>query len=146
MVDARELRISLTYQAEPRLCPVLQVNIFIFIMWKIVMPNRSNMRNRRVSSQLLAVNYASGDGALSNEESVDDEPSVSMRNDRLYVVSEPDIKTSSPARSGRGEEAHGVAEISNTVVDSDIRAAKWAWAVLAIAHCWLIYFMVYNLG
>ncbi|MDO3443785.1 hypothetical protein [Agrobacterium sp. V1] len=110
------------------------------------MPNRSNMRNRRVSSQLLAVNYASGDGALSNGESVDDEPSVSMRNDRLYVVSEPDIKTSSPARGGRGEEAHGVAEISNTVVDSDIRAAKWAWAVLAIAHCWLIYFMVYNLG
>lgn len=113
-----------------------------------MMPNRSNMRNRRVSSQLLAVNYASGDGALSHAESVDDEPRASMRNDRLYAVIEPDIKASSPSltRDGRGEEVPGGAEISNTVVDADIRVAKWAWAVLAIAHCWLIYFMVNNLG
>ncbi|AHK03418.1 hypothetical protein X971_3558 [Agrobacterium tumefaciens LBA4213 (Ach5)] len=39
-----------------------------------------------------------------------------------------------------------MAEISNTVIDVDIRLAKWAWAVLVIAHCWLIYFMVTNLG
>ncbi|EGP55130.1 hypothetical protein Agau_L100120 [Agrobacterium tumefaciens F2] len=37
-------------------------------------------------------------------------------------------------------------EISNTVIDADIRVAKWAWAALVIAHCGLIYFMVQNLG
>ncbi|WP_448730605.1 hypothetical protein [Agrobacterium sp. 22-211-1] len=113
------------------------------------MPNRGNMRNRRVSSQLPAVNGVSRQAALSHTESVDAEPRALMRSDRLYIVSEPDSKASSTSltREDRvGEEALGGGEISNTVVDADIKVAKWAWAALAIAHCWLIYFMVTNLG
>ncbi|NSX92560.1 hypothetical protein [Agrobacterium tumefaciens] len=112
------------------------------------MPNRGNMRNRRASSQLLAVNGVSGDDALSPAESVDAEPRASIRSDRIYVVSEPDSTVSSPSlvRDGGGrEEPPARTEISR-VVDADIRVAKWAWAVLAVAHCWLIYFMVNNLG
>lgn len=111
------------------------------------MPNQGNMRNRRVSSQLLAVNYAPGDGELSQVESGDEEPRASMRNGKLHVVNEPDSRAPFPARDDRvGKEVLDGAEVGNRVIDADITAAKWAWAVLAIAHCWLIYFMVYNLG
>lgn len=114
-----------------------------------MMPNRSNMRNRRVSSQLFAVNCAPDNGVLSRAESAGDEPRPPIHNDRLYVVGEAEQRTgpvSRPPQERAGEEAGRAAEISNTVVDSDIRAAKWAWAVLVIGHCWLIYFMVQNLG
>lgn len=107
------------------------------------------MRNRRVSSQLLAVNCASNNGVLSRAESADDEPRTPISNDRLYVVGEANsrkVLVSRPPQERAGEEALRAAEASNTVVDSDIRAAKWAWAVLVIGHCWLIYFMVQNLG
>lgn len=122
---------------------------FIFIVWKIMMPNQGNMRNRGVSSRLMAVNCASGEDALSEVESVVDELHPPVRNDRLYVVSEPASSASpaSPAPDQRvGEDNPGRADIRNGVVDADIRVAKWAWAILAIAHCWLIYFMVHNLG
>ena len=118
-------------------------------MWKIMMPNRGNMRNRRVSSQLVAVNCAPGDEVLSIEESADDKPRPFVPNDRLHVVGEPVSKTvfgSRPSESRVGEDTFRVTEISNTVIDADIRVAKWAWAALVIAHCGLIYFMVQNLG
>jgi hypothetical protein len=123
------------------------VNIFIFIVWKIMMPNRGKVRNRGVSSQLVAVNCVSGDDTLSDAESVGD--NSRPRGDRLYVVGEPVSQTLSSSvvvDDRAGDEASGRAEIRNRIVDADIRAAKWAWAILAIAHCWLIYFMVYNLG
>lgn len=113
------------------------------------MPNRGKVRNRGVSSQLVAVNCVSGDDTLSDAESVELEPRALLRNDKLYVVSEPVSRTSlssAVADDRAGKEASGGAEIRNRVVDADIRAAKWAWAILAIAHCWLIYFMVHNLG
>ena len=56
------------------------------------------------------------------------------------------VLRSRPPENRVEEEAFRVAEISNTVIDVDIRLAKWAWAVLVIGHCWLIYFMVTNLG
>ncbi|EMS98368.1 hypothetical protein H009_07439 [Agrobacterium tumefaciens str. Cherry 2E-2-2] len=100
-------------------------------------------------SQLVAVNCVSGDDTLSDAESVEDEPCPLLRSDRLYVVSEP-VSQALPASAvgddRAGKEAPGRTEIRNRVVDADIRAAKWAWAILAIAHCWLIYFMVHNLG
>ncbi|MQB04944.1 hypothetical protein DXT91_12600 [Agrobacterium tumefaciens] len=113
------------------------------------MPNGGNMRNRRVSSQLLAVSCASGDDVLSLDGSANDDPHPSFANDRLYVVGEPvsrKVLRSRPPENRVEEEAFRVAEISNTVIDVDIRLAKWAWAVLVIGHCWLIYFMVTNLG
>ncbi|MCZ7493796.1 hypothetical protein O8B39_04745 [Agrobacterium rhizogenes] len=102
-----------------------------------------------MSSQLVAVNCVSDDDTLSDAESVEDEPRPLLRSDRLYVVSEPVFQTLPVSAVGddlAGKEASGGAEIRNRVVDADIRAAKWAWAILAIAHCWLIYFMVHNLG
>lgn len=114
-----------------------------------MMPNRGKVRNRGMSPQLVAVNCVSIDNTLSDAESVEDEPRPLLRSDRLYVVSEPvsQILHSSTIGDVRaGEEATGRTEIRNRVVDADIRAAKWAWAILAIAHCWLIYFMVHNLG
>jgi hypothetical protein len=125
------------------------VNIFIFIVWKFMMPNGGNMRNRRVSSQLLAVNRASDDDVLSLDGSADDEPRPSVPNDRLYVVDEPVSRTmfrSRPPENRVGEDAFRAAETSNAVIDVDIRVAKWAWAALVLGHCGLIYFMVYNLG
>jgi hypothetical protein len=135
-------------------CPVKRgitgchLNFFIFIVWNIMMPNRGNVRNRGMSPQLVAVGCASGDSALSDAESVEDVSRPLLRNDRLYVVSEPISQTPPPSTlDDRLEEAApGRLEIRNTVVDADIRVAKWAWAILAIAHCWLIYFMVHNLG
>ncbi|WP_233283385.1 hypothetical protein [Agrobacterium tumefaciens] len=124
-------------------------NIFIFIVWKIMMLNRGKVRNRGMSPQLVAVNCASSDDMLSDAESVDDGSRPPPRNDRLYVVSEPISRTLPPFTledDRAGEETPARTEIRNRVVDSDIRAAKWAWAILAIAHCWLIYFMVHNLG
>jgi len=114
-----------------------------------MMPNRGQVRNGGMSSQLVAVNCVSGDDMLSDAESVEDEPRPLLRSDRLYVVSEPVFQTLPVSAVGddlAGKEASGGAEIRNRVVDADIRAAKWAWAILAIAHCWLIYFMVHNLG
>lgn len=114
-----------------------------------MMPNRGKVRNRGMSSQLVAVNCVSGDDTLSDAESVEDEPRPLLRSDRLYVVSEPvsqTLPTSAVGDDRAGKEASGRTEIRNRVVDADIRAAKWAWAILAIAHCWLIYFMVHNLG
>ncbi|MBB5587672.1 MULTISPECIES: hypothetical protein [Rhizobium/Agrobacterium group] len=102
-----------------------------------------------MSSQLVAVDCLSGDDTLSDAESVEDEPRPLLRSDRLYVVSEPvsqTLPTSAVGDDRAGKEASGRTEIRNRVVDADIRAAKWAWAILAIAHCWLIYFMVHNLG
>ncbi|WLP56588.1 hypothetical protein [Agrobacterium fabrum] len=111
------------------------------------MPNRGNVRNRGISPQLVAVGCASGDSALSDAESVEDVSRPLLRSDMLYVVSEPISQTPpSSVLDDRPEGAPGGLEIRNTVVDADIRVAKWAWAILAIAHCWLIYFMVRNLG
>ncbi|MFK3781109.1 hypothetical protein [Agrobacterium sp. NPDC089420] len=113
------------------------------------MPNRSNMRRGRVSSQLLAVRCVSADGVLSRVESAEGEAPPPVHNDRLYVVGETDpaaIFAPRPMPDRAGDEAACGTEIRNTVVDADIRVAKWGWAVLAIAHCWLIYFMVQNLG
>ncbi|WCK04370.1 hypothetical protein [Agrobacterium tumefaciens] len=112
------------------------------------MPNRGNVRNRGTSPQLVAAGCVSGDSALSDAESVDDVSRPLLRSDRLYVVNEPTSQTlpSSAQDDRAGEGAPGRIEIRNTVVDADIRVAKWAWAILAIAHCWLIYFMVHNLG
>jgi hypothetical protein len=107
------------------------------------------MRNRRVSSQLLAVKRASDDDVLSLDGSADDEPRPSVPNDRLYVVDEPVSRTmfrSRPPENRAGEDAFRVAETSNAVIDVDIRVAKWAWAALVLGHCGLIYFMVHNLG
>ncbi len=114
-----------------------------------MMLNRGKVRNRGMSPQLVAVNCASSDDMLSDAESVDDGSRPPPRNDRLYVVSEPISRTLPPFAledDRAGEETPARTEIRNRVVDSDIRAAKWAWAILAIAHCWLIYFMVHNLG
>lgn len=124
-------------------------DIFIFIVWNIMMPNRGNVRNRGVSPQLVVVDCASGDKVLSDAERVDDAPRPPPRGDRLFIVSEPSPQRlpSSPVRDdGTGGETPGRTDIRNRIVDADIRVAKWAWAILAIAHCWLIYFMVYNLG
>lgn len=113
------------------------------------MPNRGNVRNRGISPQLVAVGCASGDSALSDAERADDAPRPLLRSERLYVVGEQVSQT--PSTSSVQDDlatarAPGRAEIRNRVVDTDIRIAKWAWAILAIAHCWLIYFMVNNLG
>lgn len=63
---------------------------FLFLLCgRFVMPNGGNMRNRRVSSQLLAVSCASGDDVLSLDGSANDDPRPSVANDRLYVVGEP---------------------------------------------------------
>lgn len=113
------------------------------------MPNGGNIRDRQVSSQLLAVSCASGDDVLSLDGSADDEPRPSVVHDRLYVVGEPVSRKalrSRPPENRFEDDAFRLTEISNTVIDVDIRLAKWAWAALVIAHCWLIYFMVYNLG
>jgi hypothetical protein len=107
------------------------------------------MRNGRVSSQLLAVSCASDGDVLPLEGSADDAPRPSVPNDRLYVVGDPVSRktfVSRPPENDAGEDAFRAREISNTVIDVDIRLAKWAWAVLVIGHCWLIYFMVNNLG
>lgn len=113
-----------------------------------MMPNQGNMRNRRVSSQLLAVNSASDSRAFSTERA-EGEPRPQVHKDRLHVVEEAEARVAFPPRPPEvreAEEAGRRAEISNMVVDADIRVAKWAWAVLAIGHCLLIYFMVRNLG
>ncbi|WP_332305540.1 hypothetical protein [Rhizobium sp. GR12] len=113
------------------------------------MPNEGNMRNRRVSSRLLAMSCASGDDVLSHPGRVDEEPRPFAPNDGLYVVGEAVPRTafrSRPPENGAGEDVFHARENSNTIIDVDIRIAKWAWAVLVIGHCWLIYFMVQSLG
>lgn len=113
------------------------------------MPNRGNVRNRGISPQLVAVGCASGDSAISDAECVDDAPRPLPRSERFHVVGEPISLTPLPSSAQddlASALAPGRAEGRNRVVDTDIRIAKWAWAILAIAHCWLIYFMVNNLG
>ncbi len=113
------------------------------------MLNRGNVRNRGISPQLVAVGCASGDSAIFDAECVEDAPRPLPRSERFHVVGEPTSLTPLPSSAQddlAAALAPGGAEGRNRVVDTDIRIAKWAWAILAIAHCWLIYFMVNNLG
>ncbi|OAE49636.1 hypothetical protein [Agrobacterium tumefaciens] len=106
------------------------------------MPNSGNLRNRGISPQFVAASATAGEGALSEGASARDFQPRIPHHDRLDLVEEMVKQTPSAGP----ELAANTREIRNTVIDADIRLAKWGWIVLAIAHCGLIYFMVHNLG